>query len=210
MLDTVKSFGHCHWMEPAPPLPPLRDSLIEAGMALLNDGGMAALTLRRAAARAGVSHAAPAWHFDGLPGLLTAIAARAFADFAGRMEQARDAAGPDAFQRLVGVCQGYLDFARINHGLFHVMFVSPQVNRADPAIIPQAMRSYMLLRDACLPFAGEGATEDPLLETAVWSMVHGYATLGFGSPGQAGPNPQTPAEFPELLQQVLKGRQAPG
>ena len=84
-------------MENAPPAPALRDVLIEAGIALLNEGGMAALTLRRAAARAGVSHAAPAYHFDGLPGLLTAIAARAFADFSNRMQAARDLAGSDPF-----------------------------------------------------------------------------------------------------------------
>ena len=53
----------------------LREALITAGVGLLNEGGLSALTLRKCAARAGVSHAAPAYHFKGLNGLLTAIAA---------------------------------------------------------------------------------------------------------------------------------------
>ena len=185
----------------------LREALIIAGMDLLSEGGMAALTLRRAAARAGVSHAAPAHHFDGLPGLLTAIAARAFTKFADMMQSAREAAGTDPFQRLVGICQGYLDFARAHHGLFHVMFVSPEVNRSDPALTPQSTRAYLLLRAACLPFAAPGATEDALLETAVWSLVHGYATLGCdGTGGHRRAFARSP-DIAELLQELLAGRQ---
>ena len=67
----------------------LRSALIDSGLALLANEGLAGLTLRRAAAAAGVSHAAPAHHFDGLPGLLTAIAARAFQLFADQMEAAQ-------------------------------------------------------------------------------------------------------------------------
>jgi AcrR family transcriptional regulator len=193
-------------MEPADTAPSLRDGLIEAGIALLNEGGMAALTLRRAAARAGVSHAAPAWHFDGLPGLLTAIAARAFADFSDRMQVARDAAGADPFLRLAGICQGYLDFARINHGLFHVMFASPEVNRNDPGLTPHSKRSYMLLREGCLPFAAAGATEDMVLETAVWSLVHGYATLQFTALPRERQVFGPPPDFPSLLRVLLSGQ----
>ncbi|WP_141215717.1 TetR/AcrR family transcriptional regulator, partial [Hahella sp. CCB-MM4] len=74
--------------------PSTRDALIEAGLSLLIEGGPEGLTLRRAAARAGVSHAAPAHHFNGLPGLQTAIATRAFALFTVTMISHRDAAEP--------------------------------------------------------------------------------------------------------------------
>lgn len=179
-------------------------------MALLNEGGMPALTLRRAAARAGVSHAAPAWHFDGLPGLLTAIAARAFADFAGRMEQARDAAGSDRFLRLHGLCQGYLDFARINPGLFHVMFVSAEVDRGAAALTPHSRRAYMLLRETCLPFASDGSEPDLVLETAVWSLVHGFATLQFTAlPPERQVFGQSP-DFRLLLRALIAGQQMQG
>ncbi len=187
--------------------PPLREALIDAGIALLDEGGMAALTLRRAAARAGVSHAAPAHHFDGLPGLLTAIATRAFQIFSDTMDDACNAAGSDPMAKLQGLCDGYLTFARSHHGLFHVMFVSPQVNRDDPALTPHSARAYLLLRAACLPFAAPGATRDVELETAVWSMVHGYASLNFNHETAKRRSYVTAPDFAILLQELLSGRQ---
>mgnify|MGYP002628264890 CR=1 FL=1 len=184
----------------------LHEDLILAGIALLNEGGMAALTLRRAAARAGVSHAAPAHHFDGLPGLLTAISARAFQIFSDTMDASSTAAGPDPFNRLVGLTEGYLAFACKHHGLFHVMFVSPEVNRTHPDLIPHSTRAYMLLRAACLPFAPHGATEDLPLETAVWSMVHGYAGLNFNQLGTKSPSLVPAPDFPTLLTELLRSR----
>ena len=185
----------------------LRDVLIDAGIALLEEGGMPALTLRQTAARAGVSHAAPAHHFDGLPGLLTAMAARAFKLFADATYAGREAGGTDPLLRLLGTTEGYLTFAARHAGLFHLMFVSPEVNRADPALGPHAARAYQILREACLPF-GNG-TPDEALEVAVWSMVHGYAMLGFSTDDrQRGPFLCRPA-FPDLIAQLLAGRQIP-
>lgn len=185
---------------------PLRQILIDAGLALLEEGGMPALTLRRTAARAGVSHAAPAHHFDGLPGLLTAMAARAFELFC-------DSLQPDEtlppYASLLAVCEGYLAFARAHKGLFHLMFVSPEVDRADPALTPHASRAYLTLRTACLPFAAPGATGDAVLETAVWSLVHGYATLGFDPASGPRQNFIPPPPFDTLLDELLNARQNP-
>lgn len=159
----------------------LRQALIEAGLALLVEGGTPALTLRRAAARAGVSHAAPAHHFDGLGGLLTAMAARAYRDFAQAMILRRDLAPPGAFAALLGVAQGYLDFALTRAGLFHLIFVSPEVDRNDPEVMTASLAAYQVLREACLPFSATGQP-DPVIETAVWTAVHGYALLGLNLP----------------------------
>ncbi len=186
----------------------LREALIVAAMQLLTEGGIAGLTLRRAAARAGVSHSAPAHHFGGLPGLLTAITSRAFRQFSDAMETVRDAAGPDPFARLNGICTGYLDFARHHAGVFHLMFVSAEVDRADPALREASSRAYLILRDACLPFAAAEAREDEPLEIAVWSLVHGYALLGFNQPdGQSRRFTNLPA-FADLLRRLI-GDQKP-
>lgn len=193
-------------MTPTEP-PTLRDALITAGTDLLAEGGMANLTLRRAAARAGVSHAAPAHHFDGLPGLLTAIAARAFQTFADTLHAARKAGGDDPTARLNGTCQGYLTFATTHPGLFHLMFISPEVNRGDPSLTPHAVRSYHILREACAPFAL--TQPDEALEVAVWSMVHGYAALGFTTDDpDRRPFARLPP-FAELLANLLASRQNP-
>ncbi len=159
----------------------LREALIEAGLQLLVEGGPSALTLRRAAARAGVSHAAPAHHFDGLRGMQTAMAARAYQDFSDMMVRHRSAAGPGALARLAGVCQGYLAFATERAGLFHLLFVAGEVSRDDPALQQASTLACQVLRDACLPFSAT-TLPDPQIEIAVWSMVHGYALLGLNLP----------------------------
>lgn len=189
---------------------PLREALIEAGLALLAEGGSTNLTLRRAAARAGVSHAAPAHHFKGLPGLLTAIAGRAFGRFCEAMTAAREARGAAPEARLLGVCDGYLRFAERHSGLFHLMFVEPSVMRSDPEVAVPAARAYGILREACAPFADPARPE--VLETAVWSMVHGYATLRFDAEQSAkGPHGAAPP-FAELLARLLRSpeRSDPG
>lgn len=163
--------------------PSLRETLIDAGLALLAEGGAPALTLRRAAARAGVSHAAPAHHFSGLPGLMTAMAVRAYDAFAEALTQGRAAAPDDPVARLHGLCHGYLGFAATHAGLFHLLFVASEPDRSDADLGRASSAAYGLLRETCLPLTG--GTPDEVFEVGVWSLVHGYALLGLGSPDSA-------------------------
>lgn len=187
-------------MTTPPPESSTREALIAAGLALLIEGGPEGLTLRRAAARAGVSHAAPAHHFKGLPGLQTALALRAFGLFTEAMLRRRDAAPDRPFARLLAVCEGYLDFAADRAGLFHVMFNCPDINTCDPGLMAESGRAYMVLRDACRPFSG--GAPDRVLEGLVWSAVHGYAMLGLDRPrDQAAGEPPPP--FAAVLARIV-------
>ena len=100
----------------------LRAALIEAGIALLAREGASGLTLRKCAALVGVSHAAPAHHFAGLPGLLDAIAAKGFAMFSDAMEGEAQRGPDEPRARLEAICLGYLEFARAQPALFDLMF----------------------------------------------------------------------------------------
>lgn len=182
------------------PESPLREALIEAGLALLIEGGAEGLTLRRAAARAGVSHAAPAHHFNGLSGLQTAIASRAFALFTEAMLRRREAAPDRPWPRLLAICEGYLDFAAERSGLFHIMFGCPDLDMLDADLARESARAYAVLRDTCLPFAG--GQPDPVLEAQVWTSVHGYALLNFAAPG-ALLGTETPPPFATLLARIV-------
>lgn len=181
----------------------LREALIEAGIDLLMEGGPEALTLRRAAARAGVSHAAPAHHFDGLGGLLTVMSARAYRAFTASMVEHRSKAAPDAFAQILGVCEGYLAFAQKNAGLFHLLFVSQEVDRCDADWQLESFQSYQVLREACLPFSANGQP-DPVIETAVWSLVHGFALLGLNRDDSPKRSIFEIPAFAELLARVVK------
>ena len=63
----------------------LRKALLDAAEHILESEGIQALTLRAAARKAGVSHAAPKNHFGDLSGLLSELAARGFGRFAAMM-----------------------------------------------------------------------------------------------------------------------------
>lgn len=159
------------------PTPPLRDRLIDAGCALLAEGGAAALTLRRCAARAGVSHAAPAHHFDGLPGLLRAIAERGFTRFADMMEAERDRAPAAPRAKLHAICRGYLAFALENDALFTLMFRKEGMAGVfDASLAHAAERASAILTETCAPFVPDGVPAK-VIEVQVWSLIHGYAFL---------------------------------
>ena len=168
----------------------LREALIEAGLSLLNSEGTSGMTLRKCAALAGVSHAAPAHHFKGLPGLLDAIAARGFNQFADAME-ARAADGPDApWARLEAICIAYYHFAVANPAVFDLMFrqIWDLAGTSEELGVAGA-RAYRVLADACAPFVAKDS--DPtIVETQVWGLVHGYSTLAL--PGKLGRNRPVP------------------
>ncbi len=180
----------------------LREALIEAGFALMNEGGIDALTLRKCAARAGVSHAAPAHHFNGLISLKAAIIARGYLLFADEMRAAMAQAEPDPMAQLVAICQGYIAFARAHAVVFKFMFQPHDIDPArinKPVMEELARTSYSafaILEQVCarfepIPEANQG------VEALIWSMVHGYAML-FCAPGADVPINPLP-DFERLL-----------
>lgn len=139
------------------------------------------LTLRGAAHRAGVSHAAPAHHFAGLNGLRTAIATRAISVFAERLAATGLGRDQSPFDKLVEMGGAYCDFATEHVDLFHLMFVTGDVDRADPDLMQASMTAYAELSRVCAPFVPEGQNAW-LLEHAVWALTHGSALLQMQNP----------------------------
>jgi AcrR family transcriptional regulator len=154
----------------------LREALIAAGLRLLEEGGPEALTLRRAAALAGVSHAAPAHHFAGLPGLRRAIADEGFRRFRNYMVDARLAGEQSPRGQLRSICRGYLHFARDNRALFALMFGFSVTEPPPAGVRDIGSFSYTVLRETCAPFVPEG-TDPEVIEAQVWSLIHGFTSL---------------------------------
>jgi len=154
----------------------LRKALIDAGIELLSEGGIPGLTLRRCAARTGVSHAAPAHHFKGLKDLLTAIVTEAFKIFTQTMINEREAAANDPRSRLMAVCEGYLIFARNYEALATLMFMPTDIISDDPDYQAASRASYLVLAEACAPF-NSGRAGQRGIEVMIWSLVQGYSSL---------------------------------
>jgi AcrR family transcriptional regulator len=157
----------------------LRAALLTAGLSLLEEHGLAGLTLRRAAAAAGVSHAAPAHYFPSLKSLLTALATIGFERFAAAMaiEREQAANSPAAQMRAAG--QGYANFAIANPGLFRLMFSATLLDWDDAALREAASASFRQLEEIVRPVASKtaGPGEYEELLKLVWCVVHGYAHL---------------------------------
>jgi len=185
----------------------LREALITAGLELMETGGPDALSLRKCAALAGVSHAAPAHHFNGLISLKAAIVARGHQMFAATLQTACAHAAADPQSRLIAICHGYITFAKTHSAVFKFMFQPHDVDLStlDAATQAELTRdsdvSYQMLRDACAPF--QPIAGDPLgTETAIWSLVHGYAMLFCGGQSSGPPGNVVP-DIAELLPKLV-------
>ena len=171
----------------------LRTALMDAAIELLKNGDSSELSLRGVAKLAGVSHAAPAHHFNGKDGLLAAVAARGFVVFADYMtEEIQGLNEADHFNRIKGVCKGYLRFALNEQSLFDLILTVDKRFTWTDEVYAASMRSQQILARACAPFASE---KDGAIETLIWSMVHGYTALARS--GHLLPEPE--ADFATLV-----------
>lgn len=157
----------------------LRAALIGEGLALLEEQGLAGLSLRAIAARAGVSHAAPKNHFGNLRGLLTAMAAEGFRRHSAAMRTGLPRrAGRSA--RQMAALSGYVRFAEAHPHLFGLMFSGADIDFHDAELGVASADSYAVLRNIAAGLDWDKAdTPDAALraETMLWSLVHGYAQL---------------------------------
>lgn len=164
----------------------LRRALLEASLAILEREGVAALSLRRVAEEAGVTHAAPYHHFPEKTALLAAIAAEGFSLLDAKMREEVERAPDDPVARLQAAGRGYLRFALEHRGHFAVMF-RPEL--ADPVTYPSVdeagQPSHALLSELCAKCqaAGYAANLDPQgYVLLAWSAVHGAASLWLDGP----------------------------
>jgi AcrR family transcriptional regulator len=159
----------------------LRRALLDAALALVAERGPRGFTLREAAARSGVSHAAPYRHFESKTALLAALAEEGFHGLHDAMRAAAAAAADDpvaAFRRL-GIA--YVRFAVEHPANFRVMF-GPEVpdRTAYPELAVTAAGAYTALVDAIARCQAAGAVcagDATTLALTAWSTVHGLAAL---------------------------------
>ena len=157
----------------------LKAALISAGLSELEEKGLESVSLRSIAARVGVSHTAPKNHFDGLRGLLTAIATVGFERHAAEMRKGVED-HPPGKARLDAACNGYVRFALANPELFKLMFSTKLCNADDPELKRAAWDSYSVLRGIAHGLDWDKADAEGApwrTEWMLWSMVHGYAML---------------------------------
>ena len=151
----------------------LRTALLSAAESELAERGMEGFSLRSVAKRAGVSHAAPAHHFDDAQGLLTALAAEGFRQFLAAQATREAVAEADPASQLVAAGLGYVDFALTRPALFRLLWQSERPDFGDADLGQAARAAYTHLVEQ-VTGAGGRTTAD---EAAVWAIAHGLADL---------------------------------
>lgn len=155
----------------------LRAALVEAGLQLVEETGVAALTLREAARRAEVSQTAPYRHFVDKEALLVAVAAAGFQELR-RTLSAAAAGVEDPGRRLRLLGQAYVQFALHHPGLFRLMFGAGTSNKQPYPVLQQAAQAaYALLENAMRTYLGGDSRDAAVATVAAWSLVHGLAAL---------------------------------
>jgi AcrR family transcriptional regulator len=164
--------------------------------------GVAAVSMRRIARRAGVSHAALAYKFGDKAGIFTAVATEGFR-LAAKMIGAT-ANGPDGF---VHGGQTYIEFALTHRGYFEVMF-RPNLYRGDDVGLVTARTAafdvlYGSARASLEAHRPGVITKEDVqgLVLAGWSASHGFATLAL----TANLSEQLDTDTATLAAQVMRG-----
>ena len=118
----------------------LRAALVEAGTALVAEGGLPALSVAEAARRTGASAAAPYRHFPCRQDFVVAVAAKAASDLDAAMRQAADAAGEDPVEAIAAAAAAYVRFAATRRTGFDVIY-SPELRGVHVDELRDAARS---------------------------------------------------------------------
>lgn len=183
----------------------LRRALIEAGLGLIEKEGAAALSLREAARRAGVSTAAPYRHFPSREALLAAIAEEGFRLLGEEIRRAT-ADHDDAARRLGEAGIAYVLFAAAHPSHYNVMFSPELADRtAHPSLEAAADDPSQLLLGAVRDYqqAGWMSSRDPgELQLAAWSSMHGLASLITGGHVRVGRS--DPAQLEQIARAVVR------
>ncbi|MFF0338742.1 TetR/AcrR family transcriptional regulator [Kribbella sp. NPDC004875] len=149
----------------------LPDRLVQAGVDLLEEEGLGTLTLRAIARRTGVSHGAPRRYFPTHNALLAAIAATGLTDLAARLTPSAEGAPED---QLVRAATRYLEFAAERPGMFDLIFRHDLLSGAGGNLRATSLPLFQTFADL---IARQHPTDANLRATALWTNIHGLATL---------------------------------
>lgn len=180
----------------------VREALLAAARAELVEHGRAAISLRAVARRAGLSHAAPKYHFRDRAGLLTAVATEGFDLLAHALAQVDES---DPARRLAALGRAYIDLGLANPALFELMFAPQHLHADDPDFVAaqqQAIGTLSTTVRRLIPVDGEPAGT-PDLALISWAFVHGLVVLARDGALQAAADADNAAELVHRLTDVF-------
>jgi len=166
----------------------LRQALLAAGDAVLQEKGFRDFTLRECARRAGVSHAAPKHHFGDVRGFLTEIASAGFERLTAAL-QTELARASSLHEEFAATTRAYLGFAERYPEHFRLMFRCDLLQMESASLWHAAADTFTELTNVIRRQRGEPPVsaadlrdDKPpaeIVEDIVigWCHIHGFAHL---------------------------------
>ena len=167
----------------------LRGKIIDASVALIEEQGLAKLSMREVARRAGVTHQAPYHHFADREAILGEIAEQGFRLLGAEIERVTRevcTVHMPATALIVAMGQAYVEFACAHPAHFRIMFRPELVNLDKcPEARKQGDFTFDKLTRAVHQAVANGLPAVPseaALVALCWSVGHGLACLLLDGP----------------------------
>lgn len=148
-----------------------RGRLVDAGVELLEEGGIAAVGLRAITRAAGVSHGAPRRYFPTHVSLLAAIADAGFADLRAELEPTLSDPAGALRDRLMELATSYVGFARRRPAMFSLIFRHDLLEGAGENLRTKTVPVVESLAQVL------GGESNRLRALQFWTSIHGIAML---------------------------------
>jgi len=159
----------------------LKNALIKAGADILSKEGVSALSLRKVAQQAGVSHAAPYAHFADKQALIAAISTEGYQKLYAQIARAAEQYRSDPLRRLVESSWAYVHFALNEPDHFKVTLSGMMEKEQEyPAFVEAAQQTFNLVVDIVAQGQQAGLLRPgapDLTAVSVWALIHGLVTL---------------------------------
>jgi AcrR family transcriptional regulator len=159
----------------------LKNALIQAGIEILSKEGVNAMSLRKVARRAGVSHAAPYAHFADKQALVAAISTEGYRKLYDKVYNAAQNHRGDPLRQLVEGAWAYVEFALNDSEHFRITLSGVvEKEKEYPAYVEISQKGFRLvvqLVEACQKAGVLNEGPPDLMAASVWGLVHGFVSL---------------------------------
>ncbi len=156
----------------------LPNVLRAAAVDVIIDHGVGGFSLREVARRAGVSHAAPGYHFGDVRGLLTSVAVEGFETLHRELVEAGRGID-DPIERLEAIGRGYVRVGVEHPGHCQVIFRNDLIEADDATLQHAGLEAYGVLESTVADIDAVYGLTMPVTDAAqlCWSAMQGLVEL---------------------------------
>lgn len=159
----------------------LKTTLIEVGIVIVNEEGTIGFSLRKVAARCGVSHAAPYSHFKDKEELLEAMKSYVTEKFTNVLNNTIQQSSNQT-ELIIQLGKAYVLFFVDNPNYFSFLFSqrSLQIDLTSNFDITESYQPFEIFKNVAISAMNKmNSPKDIYLQTliAMWSVVHGIAAI---------------------------------